>query len=131
MDNASPATVSRCGMVYMSSSGLDWQPLLSSWFKKKNIQPEYAQVIKQLFESSFFRIYKWSVSNLHFVMNVLQVHVLNTLFVLLEALLPCLQKAEEDHPMKKAANASEKKKKQADRDSDEEKHIHKKRTIFS
>ena len=78
------------------------------------------QVIKQLFESSFFRIYKWSVSNLHFVMNVLQVHVLNTVFVLLEALLPCLQKADEDHPIKKTVSTHEKKKKQSDRDSDEE-----------
>ena len=120
VDNASPATVSRCGMVYMSSSGLDWQPLLTSWFKKKNVEPEHAHEIKKLFESSFFRIYKWSVSNLHFVMNVLQVHVLNTVFVLLEALLPCLQKAEEDHPIKKAATVNDKKKKMAERDSDDE-----------
>ena len=107
-------------MVYMSSSGLDWQPLLTSWFKKKNVEPEHANEIKKLFESSFFRIYKWSVSNLHFVMNVLQVHVLNTVFVLLEALLPCLQKAEEDHPIKKAATVNDKKKKMAERDSDDE-----------
>ena len=29
-------------MVYMSSSGLDWNPLFASWVKKRKIPPEDA-----------------------------------------------------------------------------------------
>jgi dynein heavy chain len=121
VDNASPATVSRCGMVYMSSSGLDWQPILISWFKKKNLDTEHAQALKQLFDTSFFRIYKWAVSNLHFVMNVLQVHVLNTLLALLESLLPCMQRNDDEVPRKAAAEKNKKPQKNSiENDDDEE-----------
>ena len=46
-------------MVYMSSSGLDWIPLLASWFRKKKVKTEDAAQVKKLFDEHFKQIYKW------------------------------------------------------------------------
>uniref|UniRef100_A0A2S2PXW6 Dynein heavy chain 5, axonemal n=1 Tax=Sipha flava TaxID=143950 RepID=A0A2S2PXW6_9HEMI len=86
IDNASPATVSRNGMVYMSSSGLDWCPVLAAWLKKRNKRE--SKLFKRLFEMTFSTIYTWASQNLNMTMKVLQCNTIQQMLVLLQGLIP-------------------------------------------
>ncbi|VDN98570.1 unnamed protein product [Rodentolepis nana] len=58
---ASPATVSRAGMVYNDVVDLGWWPYVNSWLAKKESKP-LQNVLRDLFENNFLQI-------LHFVLN--------------------------------------------------------------
>lgn len=57
----------------MSSSGLDWRPVLEAWLKIRS-QREVT-VFQQLFEDSFATMYSWGTQNLILTMNVLQCNI--------------------------------------------------------
>lgn len=79
IDNASPATVSRNGMVYMSSSGLDWSPVIAAWLKKRTKRE--AKLFRYLFENTFSTMYTWASQNLIMTMKILQCNTIQQVFI--------------------------------------------------
>lgn len=86
IDNASPATVSRNGMVYMSSSGLTWRPVVTAWLKSRSTLER--EIFEEEFHNTFSQVYSWSTQNLTFAIQVLECNIIRQILCLLEGLVP-------------------------------------------
>uniref|UniRef100_H0WXE9 Dynein axonemal heavy chain 8 n=1 Tax=Otolemur garnettii TaxID=30611 RepID=H0WXE9_OTOGA len=86
IENASPATVSRMGMVYISSSALSWRPILQAWLKKRTIQE--ATTFQNLYDKAFEDAYTFMKLNLSPKMQLLECNYIVQSLNLLEGLIP-------------------------------------------
>ena len=58
---ASPATISRMGMIYMSDENIDIKLLVRAWLDKQD--PNIAEIISPLIDSYFFKALDWITKN--------------------------------------------------------------------
>uniref|UniRef100_A0A8B9MIB1 AAA+ ATPase domain-containing protein n=1 Tax=Accipiter nisus TaxID=211598 RepID=A0A8B9MIB1_9AVES len=86
IDNASPATVSRMGIVYISSSALSWRTILQAWLKKFSSQE--AEVLQSLYDGIFEPAYTYMKLNLNPKMELLECNYIMQSINLLEGLIP-------------------------------------------
>jgi dynein heavy chain, axonemal len=85
IDNASPATVSRNGMVFMSSSVMSWEPIVRGWLLKRS--PSESEVLFGLYEKSWSDAYTFMIQFLEPKMNLLECMYTKQSLDLLEGLI--------------------------------------------
>uniref|UniRef100_A0A8C5FSB6 AAA+ ATPase domain-containing protein n=1 Tax=Gadus morhua TaxID=8049 RepID=A0A8C5FSB6_GADMO len=86
IDNASPATVSRNGMVFMSSSVLDWRPILQAWLQA--LPQTQAQPLQECFNGSYQDLVDFVSTAVSPKMQVLECMYIKQTIDLLQGLLP-------------------------------------------
>ncbi|XP_050528019.1 dynein axonemal heavy chain 8-like [Daktulosphaira vitifoliae] len=85
VDNASPATISRMGMTYFSSTVLSWKIIFQGWGKKRS-KHEF-DCLQHLFDNSYDGLLKVLNSKLTAKMTLLEAHYIHQTCDLLDGLL--------------------------------------------
>lgn len=95
IDNASPATVSRMGMVFMSSSVMPWEAILEGWFLKQ--APDRVKSFKKFFDKIYADLHTFVQTKLEVKMKLLEAIYIRQACDLLVGLLEPGVKYKEPH----------------------------------
>ena len=86
VDNASPATVSRNGMVFMSSSALNFESILESWLKGR--PPTEHETFREVFKATWEETLAYVLNSLNPKIVLLQCNYIAQALDLLTGLIP-------------------------------------------
>ncbi|PNH08753.1 Dynein gamma chain, flagellar outer arm [Tetrabaena socialis] len=91
LNNASPATVSRAGIIYVSDIELGWEPMVKSWLQKR--EPGESAALTPLFAKYVDRMLEFVRISLKPVMYNEQVSIVTTVMTLLNGYLRSFKEA--------------------------------------
>ncbi|TPX37761.1 hypothetical protein SeMB42_g06896 [Synchytrium endobioticum] len=89
---ASPATVSRCGMVYMEPDRLGWRPLVTSWLESLILTPELMKRLSDLFDQMVPQCLSYIRKECRELAPTSDISLVNSLIKLLDSSLDDLKK---------------------------------------
>ncbi|KAK5935878.1 hypothetical protein CgunFtcFv8_021195 [Champsocephalus gunnari] len=95
IDNASPATVSRNGMVFMSSSVLGWSPVMQAWLQ--TLPQQQADPLRLCFTSCYQDLLDFVSTAVSPKMQVLESMYIRQTIDLLQGLLPAVDEKQGCH----------------------------------
>ncbi|GFR42148.1 hypothetical protein Agub_g3000 [Astrephomene gubernaculifera] len=91
LNNASPATVSRAGIIYVSDVELGWEPVVKSWLQRR--EPTETAALGPLFDKYVQRLLEFVRISLKPVMYNEQVSIVGTVMTLLNGYLRAIKEA--------------------------------------
>merc|ERR1712118_29339 len=111
--NASPATVSRAGIIFVSPTDLGWEPIVSTWLLKRQdlgsnrqaeadaLQPVFDKWLKQAPPNAGAAqdLFDWCMRNIKKIMDANDsIVICNTLNLLSAIIKPCVDSNEIPEP---------------------------------
>ncbi|XP_065540385.1 dynein axonemal heavy chain 3 [Lathamus discolor] len=98
LEEASPATVSRCGMIYMDLQELGWKPLKDSYMNTlpPNLQKEHRELVNDMFMWLVDPCLEFIHFNCKAIVQMSSIHLSYSLMRLYTCLLDEIRQSEED-----------------------------------
>eukprot|EP00698_Gefionella_okellyi_P008566 TRINITY_DN2129_c0_g2_i1.p1 TRINITY_DN2129_c0_g2~~TRINITY_DN2129_c0_g2_i1.p1 ORF type:complete len:4490 (+),score=1324.74 TRINITY_DN2129_c0_g2_i1:457-13926(+) len=90
LDNASPATVSRLGIVYVGEHSLGWQPVVEAWLRRRKAAGE-VETLRGMFEKNIDPLFDFLRDNCTETMSNTRVNSVSALLRMLDGLLSTTQ----------------------------------------